>query len=245
MSFVLAVLNPKGGSGKSTLSTNIARGLQLRKRSVLLIDADAQGTARDWRETAGDTHDTPPVFGIDRPTLDKDIPKIGHAFDIIVIDGAAKTAPMTVSAVKAADLVLIPVQPSAADLWAASDLVDILKARREVTDGKPDVAFVVSRQIPGTRLASGIEEILTQYGLPILKARTSQRVAYVEALAKGLSVLDVPLPSAASLEIIDLLDEIETLLPNPPPSHKVKTNAQTFESTRKRFQASQAAIPAA
>lgn len=214
MSVVIALLNPKGGSGKSTLSTNIARGLQLDGKSVLLVDADAQGTARDWRETAGDLHDTPPVFGIDRPTLDKDIPKVGHAFEVIVIDGAAKTAPMTVSAIKAADIVLIPVQPSAADLWAASDLVDILEARRQVTDGKPYAAFVVSRQISGTRLASSVQEVLDQYGLPVLAARTSQRVAYVEALAQGLSVLDLPSGGKAADEIAALLSEIKTLIQN-------------------------------
>ncbi len=76
---VLAVLNPKGGSGKSTLATNLARALQLTGRNVLVVDADPQGTARDWRQTAGDDVDLPPVFGVDRPTLEKDIPKVASA----------------------------------------------------------------------------------------------------------------------------------------------------------------------
>ena len=130
---VLAVLNPKGGSGKSTLATNLARALQLTGRNVLVVDADPQGTARDWRQTAGDDVDLPPVFGVDRPTLEKDIPKVADGFDVVVIDGAAKAAPMSVSAVKAADVVLIPVQPSAADLWAASDLVSRLCVRTSST----------------------------------------------------------------------------------------------------------------
>ena len=124
---------------------------------------------------------------------------------------------MSVSAVKAADVVLIPVQPSAADLWAASDLVDILVARRSVTDGRPHAAFVVSRQIPGTRLASGIQEVLDGYGLPVLAARTSQRVAYAEALAAGLSVIDHEPDGKAADEIRAVLDEIEPLSPPKPP----------------------------
>ena len=209
---VLAVLNPKGGSGKSTLATNLARALQLTGRNVLVVDADPQGPARDWRQTAGDDVDLPPVFGVDRPTLEKDIPKVASAFDVVVIDGAAKAAPMSVSAVKAADVVLIPVQPSAADLWAASDLVDIVTARRSVTEGSPRAAFVVSRQIPGTRLAAGIQEVLDGYGLPVLEARTSQRVAYAEALAAGLSVIDHEPDGKAADEIRAVLAEIEPLL---------------------------------
>ena len=211
MATVLAVLNPKGGSGKSTLATNLARALQLGGRNVLVVDSDPQGTARDWRQTAGDDVDLPAVFGVDRPTLEKDIPKIAGAFDVVVIDGAAKAAPMSVSAVKAADIVLIPVQPSAADLWAASDLVDILEARRSIMEGRPHAAFVVSRQIPGTRLASGIQEVLDGYGLPVLAARTSQRVAYAEALAAGLSVVDYEPDGKAATEILAIIAEIEPL----------------------------------
>ena len=211
MATVLAILNPKGGSGKSTLATNLARALQLGGRNVLVVDSDPQGTARDWRQTAGDTVDLPAVFGVDRPTLEKDIPKVSGAFDVVVIDGAAKAAPMSVSAVKAADVVLIPVQPSAADLWAASDLVDILTARQSITDGRPHAAFVVSRQIPGSRLASGIQEVLDGYGLPVLAARTSQRVAYAEALAAGLSVVDYDPTGKAAQEILAIIAEIEPL----------------------------------
>jgi chromosome partitioning protein len=177
----------------------------------MLVDADPQGTARDWRETAGETYEAPPVFGIDRPTLDKDIPKVSDAFEIIVIDGAAKTTPMMVSAIKAADVVLIPVQPSAADLWAASDLVDVLQARQQVTGGTPYAAFVVSRQIAGTRVAQGVQEVLDGYGLPVLASRTSQRVAYVEALASGRSVLDLPEAGKAAAEIKDLLAELTSV----------------------------------
>lgn len=211
MATVLAVLNPKGGSGKSTLATNLARALQLGGRSVLVVDSDPQGTARDWRQTAGDDVDLPPVFGVDRPTLEKDIPKVSGAFDVVVIDGAAKAAPMSVSAVKAADVVLIPVQPSAADLWAASDLVDIIAARQSIMEGRPHAAFVVSRQISGTRLASGIQEVLDGYGLPVLAARTSQRVAYAEALAAGLSVVDYEPDGKAAQEILAIIAEIEPL----------------------------------
>jgi chromosome partitioning protein len=208
MSQVVAVLNTKGGAGKSTLATNLARAFQRDGHSVLIVDSDPQGTARDWRETGGDI-DLPAVFGVDRPTLDIDIPKIAHAFDVIVVDGAAKMTKMAVSAIKAANLVLIPVQPSAADLWAVNDLVDMIEARQQLTDGRPRAAFVINRQILGTRLAGGVDEVLASYGVPVLESRTSQRVAYSEAMAAGLTVLDYEPDGKASDEIRSLYNELK------------------------------------
>ena len=111
-----------------------------------------------------------------------------------------------------ADLVLIPVQPSGYDLWGVSDLAAVIQARQDVTGGKPAAAFVVSRQIPGTYLAREIDEAAQTRGIPVLAARTSQRVAYVEAGQAGLTVLDRPPHSKAAHEINTLTDEILTLL---------------------------------
>ena len=71
---VIAVLNQKGGSGKTTIATHLARGLQLQGHSVLLVDSDQQGSARDWR--AVDEDNPVPVIGLDRPTLDKDLKNV-------------------------------------------------------------------------------------------------------------------------------------------------------------------------
>ena len=208
MPHIIAVLNTKGGAGKSTIATNLARAFQQDGSSVLIVDSDPQGTARDWRETGGDI-DLPAVFGIDRPTLDIDLPKVAHAFDVILIDGAAKMTKMAVSAIKAADLVLIPVQPSAADLWAVNDLVDMIETRQQITDGRPRAVFVINRQILGTRLAGGVDDVLASYGLPVLESRTSQRVAYSEAMAAGLTVLDHEPEGKAADEIRSLYNELK------------------------------------
>ena len=208
MPHIIAVLNTKGGAGKSTIATNLARAFQQDGHSVLIVDSDPQGTARDWRETGGDI-DLPAVFGIDRPTLDIDLPKVAHAFDVILIDGAAKMTKMAVSAIKAADLVLIPVQPSAADLWAVNDLVDMIETRQQITDGRPRAVFVINRQILGTRLAGGVDDVLASYGLPVLESRTSQRVAYSEAMAAGLTVLDHEPEGKAADEIRSLYNELK------------------------------------
>lgn len=206
---VIAILNGKGGVGKSTLATNLARSLQLEGYRVALVDADPQGTARDWKNAQDDV-ETPAVYAVDRPTLDKDVPLLGAAFDFVVIDGAAKVETMNVSALKAADIVLIPVQPSAADIWAATDLVELVRGRQEAL-GRPEAAFVVTRQVQGTQLASGVQEALEGLGLRVLETRTAQRVAYPNAIGAGISVIDLEPGGKAAEEIRALTRELLAL----------------------------------
>lgn len=202
---VIAVLNQKGGAGKTTIATHLARALQLRGSDILLVDSDPQGSARDWAAVREDQ--TVPVVGIDRPTIERDLKQIAEK-EYVVIDGAPQAHDLAVSAIKAADLVLIPVQPSPYDIWATSDLVELVKQRIEITDGKLQAAFVVSRAIKGTKIGSEVNEALTGYDLPILETRITQRVIYPVSAASGSTVLDEEPNSEASSEIKALVEEI-------------------------------------
>jgi len=202
---VIAVLNQKGGSGKTTIATHLARALQLDGRDVLLVDSDPQGSARDWAAVRDDQ--PVPVVGIDRPTIDRDLKSLAKK-DFVVIDGAPQAADLAVSAIKAADFILIPVQPSPYDIWATSDLVDLVKQRIEVTDGKLRAAFVVSRAIKGTRIGEEVTQALEGYGLPILAARVTQRVSYPGTAASGTTVMDAEPNGDAAREIRALTEEL-------------------------------------
>ena len=162
---VIAVLNQKGGSGKTTIATHLARALQLQGSSVLLVDSDKQGSARDW--SAVDESNPVTVIGLDRPTLDRDLKNISDK-----------------------DFVVIPVQPSPYDIWATSDLVDLVKQRIEMTDNKLKSAFVVSRAIKNTKIGTEVSEVLTEYGLPVLDAKIVQRIAYPNSAAIGKTVFE-------------------------------------------------------
>ena len=210
---VIAVLNQKGGSGKTTIAINLAHALQLQKKKVLIVDADPQGTARDWSESR--TTGICPVVGLDRESLARDLPAITESYDWVVIDGPPQLAGISAAAVKVADAVLIPVQPSPYDIWSCADLVDILDARRTVTDGLPHAAFIVSRAITNTKLSNEVSEALEEYGLPVLKARTTQRVAYPTTAATGGTVFDDPAGQAAH-EMEEIRDEVEAMLDGSP-----------------------------
>jgi len=206
---VIAVLNQKGGSGKTTIATHLARALQLAGSDVLLVDSDPQGSARDWAAVRDDQPLA--VVGIDRPTIDRDLKQIARK-DFVVIDGAPQAADLAVSAIKAADFVLIPVQPSPYDIWATADLVELVKQRIEVTDGKLQAAFVVSRAIKGTRIGGEVAEALAGYELPILETRITQRVSYPGTAAVGTTVMDSEPEGDAAAEIRALAAEIRLKL---------------------------------
>ena len=206
---VIAVLNQKGGSGKTTIATHLARSLQLDGNSVLLVDSDPQGSARDWAAVRGEQPVT--VVGIDRPTIERDLKHVARK-DFVVIDGAPQAADLAVSALKAADFVLIPVQPSPYDIWATAELVDLVKQRIELTDGRLQAAFVVSRAIKGTRIGGEVADALAGYELPVLETRITQRVSYPGTAAAGTTVLDADPAGDAAAEVRALCAELRNRL---------------------------------
>jgi len=208
---IIAVLNQKGGSGKTTIATNLAHALALGGVKVLLVDSDPQGSARDWNEANGGQ--VLPVVGLDRETLPTDLKAISGGYDFVVVDGAPQVARLAAAAVKVADLVLIPVQPSPYDIWAAADLVEVVKARQEITDGKPVAAFVISRSIRNTKLSGEVTEALAGYGFPVLQHGTTQRVVYPTSAAAGQTVFSDPANVAAIGEMEAIATELLGMLP--------------------------------
>ena len=207
---IIAVLNQKGGAGKTTIATNLAHALQLEGHKVILVDSDPQGSARDWNAASDGA--LIKVIGMDRATLAKDIMAVVDNHDFIIIDGAPQIADLAIAAIKCADMILIPVQPSPYDIWACEDLVEIIKARQEITDGKPKAAFIISRVIKNTQLGKEIREALEGYNLPVFKNFTTQRVVYAKSAATGLTVLSTDTKEDAANEIRAIANELKDFL---------------------------------
>ncbi|MEI8208341.1 MAG: ParA family partition ATPase [Methylococcales bacterium] len=210
MSKIIAILNQKGGAGKTTIATNLAHALQIDGHKVILVDSDPQGSARDWNAASDGA--ILQVVGMDRSTLAKDIHSVVDNYDFIIIDGAPQIADLAIAAIKCADVILIPVQPSPYDIWACEDLVEIIKARQEITEGKPKAAFIISRVIKNTQLSKEIKEALEGYSLPVFKNYTSQRVAYATSAATGATVVSKETKSDASNEIHAIAQELKDFL---------------------------------
>ena len=202
---VIAILNQKGGSGKTTLSTNLAFGILKMGKKVLLVDADPQGSTRDWHEKNGAKLVN--VLGMDRETIQDDLKTVMDSYDIIIVDGAPRVSKASSLAIKSADLVLIPVQPSPYDVWACKDIVDSIETRQELTDGAPMARFVISRAIKNTNLSNDVLESIEQYKIPALVSRTTQRVSYADSASTGETVFHSQ-DKLARQEMSQLVDEV-------------------------------------
>ncbi|MGI2325926.1 MULTISPECIES: ParA family partition ATPase [Methylococcus] len=203
---IIGVLNQKGGVGKTTLSVNIAAALALSGKRTLLIDADPQGSALDWQASRrGDT--LFPVVGMAKPTLHKDVPELASGYDHVIIDGPPRVNELARSAIMACDLVLIPVQPSPYDVWAANEIVKLIqevKIYNDHLEGK----FIVNRKIVNTAIGRDVAEALKDHPFPVAETNVNQRVVYAESAASGLSVLEFDHKGAAAREIKALVREL-------------------------------------
>ncbi len=122
---IVAFLNQKGGVGKSTLSIHMATALALRGSRVLLVDADPQHSALDW-QASRQTDPLLPVIGLPTKTLHKEVAMHARNYDHIIIDGPPRVNELARAAILASDIVLIPVNPSPYDVWAAAEIVQLL-----------------------------------------------------------------------------------------------------------------------
>ena len=203
---IIAVVNQKGGAGKTTIALNLAAALAAEGKRVLLVDADPQQTAQDWAAV----RQSPPPFqvvGLAKPVLHRDLPKMAADYDHVVIDGAPRNYEVARSAIAAADLVLIPVQPSGADFWASRETVGLVKEAHSFKETQKSV-FLVSRKIGRTVLGRDIADALAEFDIPILRAGTTQRVVYAEAMTGGTTVIEQQPSGPAAEEIRAILSEL-------------------------------------
>ena len=203
---IVSFLNQKGGVGKTTLAINVAAVLARHTHRVLLVDADPQGSALDW--AAARTGE--PLFsvaGLPRASIHKELPTLAQGYDVVIIDGPPRVYDVARSAIMASDLVLIPVQPSPYDVWAAKEIVDLMN---EASVFKPSLksAFAINRKIVNTALGRDVVDALSDYPIPVLKAAICQRVVLAESAAQGQTVFETAPDHPAGKEVVSLVREI-------------------------------------
>jgi chromosome partitioning protein len=203
---VLSFQNQKGGSGKTTLSTNVATALAQQGKKVLLIDADLQGSTLDW-SAARQGELLFPVVGLPKDTLHREIATLGAPYDWVVIDGPPRVHNVAKSAIAAADIVVIPVQPSPYDVWAAKEIVDLITEVR-VIKANLNAVFAVNRKIVGTAIGRDVTDALANYPIPVANAAVSQRVSFAESAAAGKTVVETDSNGPAAQEIRALVAEL-------------------------------------
>ncbi len=207
---IISFLNQKGGVGKTTLSINVATSLALKKHKVLLIDADPQNSSLDWATTRKkETLFT--VVSITKPIIHKEVGKLIKNYDFIIIDGPPRIYDVAKSAIVSSDVIIMPVQPSPYDIWAAQEVVGLIKEVAIPLENIRTIksAFVINRKIVNTAIGRDVNEALGHYDVDVLETHICQRVSYVESATNGTSVVEATTKDTlAKQEILSLTEEI-------------------------------------
>jgi chromosome partitioning protein len=209
---IIALLNQKGGVGKTTLALHLAGQWAGKGKRVVVVDADPQGSALDW--SGQRTKEALPrlftVLAIARETLHREAPEIARDADHVVIDGPPRLTPLMRSALLAANLVVIPALPSPFDGWASGE---ILRLVREARVFRPQLMarFVLNRCSARSVIAQEAADALADDEPPTLATRVGQRVAFADAARTGRLVCEAPYGEVAAREITALAAEIERI----------------------------------
>lgn len=210
MTKIIGVIQVKGGAGRSTVSTNLAGELSKIGKTVL-IDCDMpQGTSASWFAVRQEARPEGLLESLELETATTHREVIAlvdkhQDADYIVLDGPPRIAEVTRAILVLADLCLVPVGASAAEIWATTDLLGLIEEAGKVK--KVNARMIWTRYRPQTKLAQGITELANkELGLPALGTSLGMRVAYMEALGAGLTVAELS-DASAKTEAAFLVNE--------------------------------------
>jgi len=184
----ILIANPKGGSGKTTLATNLAGYLAKQNQKVVMWDLDQQKSSLNWLALR-----SPELPSISRLGPERKASKVGIGKnDWLVLDSPAGMQGKNLShALKLAHKIIVPVQPSVYDMAATRDFLNRLSEEKTIQRDKSFIGIVGMRVDPRTRAASTLEQFLMQYDLPIITYLRDTMV-YVNAAFNGKSIFDMP-----------------------------------------------------
>lgn len=213
---IIAVVNQKGGSGKTTLSMQLAGALARRGNKVLVVDADPQGTATRWAATADDEKPFPAsVVGLSAASsrVHREVRKFVDDYQFIIIDcPPAADSPVPQSALLIADLALVPIIPSPLDMWAAVGIRQVIENVGDINEELKS-RLVVNQCQPNTSLAKEALEVLPEFGIDLCKTYMHQRQVYRQSAVFGQTVHDFGSKASPAIdEINTLTDEVLGLL---------------------------------
>lgn len=204
---VTAVINQKGGAGKTTLAMNLAAGLARRAETVV-IDLDPQGSSLQWASLGSEPFPATvkKIAGKwDARTLHQNYRSYRH----MVLDcPPSLDSHASMQALRACDVALIPVLPSPIDLWASLRLPEEIEEARKVN--KALKAYLVLNQLePRSALSGAMHDALAEFGIPVLNAVLRRRAAYRGAALEGMSVYQMgSRGSQAAAEIEAIINEV-------------------------------------
>jgi len=206
MGKIITFANQKGGSGKTTLSANLAVLWANSEYKVAVIDADAQKSLTYWLEARKKYYREEPIginhYPFDVRNLNEDLKQIKRKYDFIIIDSPPSITFETIQIIKFSDFIYVPVQPSPIDLMATIPFLNISKQERKKT------TVILNRVMPRAKLTDAMIMRLRYAGAKIARSRISSKIIYAETFSVGRGVVDISVTSDTSKEIINIGNEI-------------------------------------
>jgi chromosome partitioning protein len=202
---IISFVNQKGGVGKTTSAINIAASLKRRNHKLVFIDADPQGSASHWH--AVENNNAFEILHHPEPISKSEIEELAQNYDYLVIDAPPAIGNITKSILAVTDLSIIPLSPSSLDIWSCKGTLEMIDEAL-VENPDLDVKLLINRKIPGTRVGREARDSLSIFDMDLLDTELCQRVAYIDAMTSGVSVMQYAPSSKAAAEIENLCDEI-------------------------------------
>lgn len=208
MAKVITIAQQKGGAGKTTVAAHIAVALSQKGNRVAVLDIDPQGSLSYWHgireEKLGEGYTGLIFNALSGWRIGSEVARLRKQCDFIIIDSPPHTETEARTAIRNADLIIIPVQPSPTDLWATKATLDLAKAE------KIPVRVVLNRVNANSRLAQTIGAGLSD----LAETTLGNRVLFAASLLEGRTATEMEPNSPAAREVKALVKEILTLVKN-------------------------------
>ncbi len=203
---IITIATTKGGAGKTTLARLILGRSALSGLKTAALDADFNHTLTDWVTTAARSPITV-RHELDETKIVPLVSELHEAHDVVVIDTAGAASQATIFAIGCADLVLVPVAPSSADIVEAIKTVNLIKSAAQMMRKEIPTRVVLTAVQPGTNIAEHIEKEIAKAKLPLLDTRLHRLVAFQEMSFTGIP----PTSGLAGLQCSNFLYDLEVL----------------------------------
>ena len=202
---IISFVNQKGVVGKTTTAINLAIGLKKKNYNLVFIDADPQGSAVQWHAIEGNKsfeilHHPSPIHATD-------IRQLSMNYDYVVIDAPPAIGDISKAILAVTDLAIIPLSPSALDVWSCWGTLKMIDEIRPL-NSDIEVKLLINRKIPGTKIGRDSREAMKQFQMDVFNTELCQRVAFIDAMTSGVSVMQYAPHSKAAGEIERLCEEI-------------------------------------
>jgi len=209
---ILSTVSLKGGAGKTTIAVNLAVEYAHQGLKVALVDSDPNNK-NTLRWSGYRSEDLPQVFTLslsDDKALRNNIYIIDKQYDVVIIDGTPALADLTYTIMMVSDLVILPIQQSAWDIWAFND--QFLPKYKQLMHVKPDLDCRILRNATSrTIITREIQKLLESFNIPVLNTFIGRRVVYASCPAEGKGVTEGT-DGNAKWEINKLFKEIHAIV---------------------------------